>query len=552
MLTHLLSLLEFSEPVTINTKAGPKRAKKAPATSDFWDYYRPNKGELYESMKESGFQIGKYNDRWEITWWERDGKFVVNDKAAGTIEDSDTPLVLPELQDSSILFRYQIPSVRLNVRAMAEFNSCLIAEGTGMGKTFIALAVARERGRRIAVICPKAVVTDWHRSAAKMGIEIYEACGWEWIKTGKSLLGNWLPNPPHKNGKPDKERKNFGFTVPDDVDLIFDEAHRAKAMGTQNSLLLKSAVDQGISTMFLTATIADNPTRLWAIGQPLGLHTGGKDYYRFLFQNGCQKGRFGIQFTGNHKNLQAIRKRIFPSHGSRLRQSDIGDEFPDTIIRAKPFDMDTAQEIAGTYDQLMEEIENIRQQESAASAMGSILAEITRARQKVELLKAPSVCDLVDDLREEGNSIFIAVNYTATLEFILKTLKIDSCIRGGQSEMVRRGYIDAFHNDKNHVIVGIIQACREGLNLHDINGERPRHSLIMPTYSVFDMIQVLGRIWRAGGKSKSFQNIVYAAGVGIEEDICESLQGKLDNMNSLMDGDIDATVRIYETKPALS
>ena len=158
------------------------------------------------------------------------------------------------------------------------------------------------------------------------------------------------------------------------------------------------------------------------------------------------------------------------------------------------------------------------------------------------MLKAPAIASLARDMVEEGNSVFIAVNYTETREWLMQELKTDCAIFGGQNEMERRGCIDSFQRDKAHIIIGIIQACREGLNLHDVNGERPRVALIMPTPSAYDLKQVLGRVHRAGGKSKSVQYIVYSAGVFVEENICESLDGKLKRMDLLADGEIDPSI----------
>jgi superfamily II DNA or RNA helicase len=252
-----------------------------------------------------------------------------------------------------------------------------------------------------------------------------------------------------------------------------------------------------------------------------------------------------MKFDGGLHVLSRIHKQIFPDRGNRLKPSDVGDEFPETLIHARAFDMDSAKDIAAEYDKLLVRIEELRMQENFAA---NVLAEQTRARQAVELLKAPAVCSLAQDLIEEGNSVFIAVNYVETLKFMQNELKTKCTIQGGQNELLRRGNIDSFQNDKSRVIIGITQACREGLNLHDINGRYPRIALIMPTYSVFDLKQVLGRVHRAGGKSKSIQYLVYAAGVGIEEDICESLDMKLKRMDQLMDGEIDASISLTTSK----
>jgi hypothetical protein len=110
--------------------------------------------------------------------------------------------------------------------------------------------------------------------------------------------------------------------------------------------------------------------------------------------------------------------------------------------------------------------------------------------------------------------------------------------------MERRGKIDSFQNDKSRVIIGQIQACREGLNLHDLNGNHSRVSLIMPSPSIYDTKQVLGRVHRSGGKTKSIQFLVYAAGVPIEENICEKLDVKLKRLDVLADGECDPTISL--------
>jgi len=535
-LKALLDTLEFSQPMSTSTKRGPRLLRKASVTSEFWALYREDKDDYKQVMGDLGLQLSKFRDEWEIAWWSRaDLSFPTIPSSSPEKVEPEVKYDLPPLIYPEKLFEYQLTSVQLGLRSMSKYNRALLGHGTGMGKTAIALAVARERGRRVAVICPKPITTDWHRMAKYLGVETYEVCGWEWVKTGKSKIGRWT----------DDKKKEFQFMLPPDTDLVFDEVHRAKAQGdTQNAFLLRDSVIQNIPTIALSATIADDPTKMWAIGQFLGLHKGGRDYFRFLNSCGCVQTQFGMQFRGGNKVLKGLHKRIFPDRGNRLKPSDVGSAFPETLIQARAFDMDTARDIAKEYEDLLVRVEQIRMQENVASSMGAVLAEMTRARQKIELFKAPAVCAMAKDLIEEGNSIFIAVNFTETLKFMEKELKTTCSIHGGQSDIVRRGNIDAFQGDRSRVMIGIIQACREGLNLHDVNGNYSRVALIMPTYSVFDLKQVLGRVHRAGGKSKSIQYLIYAAGVDIEESVCSSLDAKLKRMDTLMDGEVDGTISV--------
>ena len=531
----LLDTVELSQPMSTSTKRGPRLLRKASVTSEFWDMYRDDKDEYKQAMGQLGLQLSKFRDQWELAWWSREDLSFPTISSSPEKVEPEVKYDLPPLLYPEKLFEYQLTSVQYAMRSMSKYNRALLGHGTGMGKTAIALAVARERGRRVAVICPKPITTDWHRLAKYLGVETYEVCGWEWVKTGKSKIGRWT----------DSDKREFQFMLPPDTDLVFDEVHRAKAQGnTQNAFILRDAVVQNIPTIALSATIADDPTKMWALGQFLGLHQGGRDFFRFLNGNGCVNTQFGMQFRGGNKILKNIHSRIFPDRGNRLKPSDVGSAFPETLIQARAFDMDTARDIAKEYDYLLIRVEEIKMQENAASSMGAVLAEMTRARQKIELFKAPAVCAMVKDLIEEGNSVFIAVNFTETLKFMETELKTTCTIRGGQNDITRRGNIDSFQNDKSRVIIGIIQACREGLNLQDLNGNFPRVALIMPTYSVFDLKQVLGRVHRAGGKSKSIQYLIYAAGVDIEESVCSSLDAKLKRMDTLMDGEVDGTISV--------
>jgi superfamily II DNA or RNA helicase len=527
----LMATVEWSNPIQLNTKRGVRLLKKAPIEQAFWKVYGEDKELFKKQMSDAGIQLGKFREEWQLTWWSDDQlkfkQIIGNDNVEEAVQELDLiPLLHPEG-----LLEYQLTSVQMGVASMNKYNRVLLGHSTGVGKTFCALGIARELGKRIAVICPKPITTDWHRAAKMMGVEVFEICGWEWAKTGKSKLGRWTCD----------NKKEFRFMLPPDVMLVFDEVHRGKGEATQNAYLVRDSVNQNISAVALSATIADDPTKLWAIGQFLGLHQGGKDYFRFLSQNGCRKTRFGMQFTGGHSVLKKLHSRIYPERGNRLRHSDLGDAFPETLIKAKAFDMDNARKIAGEYDDLCNRIEELRMQENFSA---NVLAEQTRARQKIELLKCPAVAAMARDLIEEGNSVFIAVNYTESRQWLMEELKTDCAIYGGQGDMERRGKIDSFQNDKSRVIIGIIQACREGLNLHDLNGNHPRVALIMPCPSIFDTRQVLGRVHRAGGKSRSCQYLVYAASVPIEESICEKLDEKLKRLDLLSDGEIDATISL--------
>ena len=64
----------------------------------------------------------------------------------------------------------------------------------------------------------------------------------------------------------------------------------------------------------------------------------------------------------------------------------------------------------------------------------------------------------------------------------------------------------------------------------------PRISIISPTWSAQDLMQVLGRIHRAMGKSDCIQQIIYCKGT-IEESIGNVIKNKINNIRAFNDGD---------------
>lgn len=542
--------LNWSDPILRDTRNGPHRMKKATPNDQFWAFYRENK----LLLAEAGITIFKGGGEWTVNWWAREDEFVRPVLTPIGESEDNSPLPVVPLVNETLLKSWQIGQVQIIVAAMKEYQSSLNADGTGVGKTFETLGAARESGRRLLVICPKSIVPDWQRAAHYMGVRLAGVYGWEWVKTGKTMFAHWemIPKPTKK--EPNKKvRGDFVWVLPDDVDLVFDEVHRASGMGTQNAHIVTRAQIQGYRIYMLSATIADNPTKMNAIGRVLGLHGGGRDFYNWMARHGVVRELIPVsgrkievwKFRGSARHLQAIHKAIFPKKGCRLRADEIAD-FPETQIIAKAYEMEEAGDISKEYERMREEIDRILASRDLENKQACILTEILRARQKVEYLKIPLIVSLTRDYIEEGNSVILAMNFLETLEELARQLKITSIIAGvtsgkriisGYSENKRRDAIDDFQANKTNITAGILAAMREGISLHDIHGGHPRVSLISPPQSSFILKQVLGRPHRAGGKSPSIQRILFAADT-IEEQVCEGLATKLDQLDILMDGDL--------------
>jgi SNF2 family DNA or RNA helicase len=156
---------------------------------------------------------------------------------------------------------------------------------------------------------------------------------------------------------------------------------------------------------------------------------------------------------------------------------------------------------------------------------------------RIEQLKIPTFIKLAKESLDNGNSVAIFVNFTDTLKTIQKELDAKSVIFGQQSVEERDRSVRLFNEDKERIIICNIRSGGVGISLHDTRGDYPRVSVISPSWSAQDILQSLGRIHRANGKTPVVQKIVFCKGT-IEEDICKNMSKKIENIAQLNDGDL--------------
>jgi len=223
--------------------------------------------------------------------------------------------------------------------------------------------------------------------------------------------------------------------------------------------------------------------------------------------------------------------------------------FPDNHVMAECFDMGSnTDKINRVYLQMESELAAL--EESSVNYSQHHFAIMTKARRMAELLKVPTMVEMIEDWYDEGISPVVFVNFTDTVEAIEKQLaknrKFDGKIArivGGQSDKVRQKDIELFQSDDKRIMIANLAAGNAGVSLHDLIGNFARGSIISPSYSAINLLQALGRIHRAEGKTKCIQKVMFAAGT-IEEDACKRVQSKLNNLECLNDGDLTYSVRI--------
>ena len=419
---------------------------------------------------------------------------------------------------------------------------------TGTGKTYVAAWLAKNLNSPVVIVCPKVVIPSWTKVLSYFGIKAHCLINYEKLMRGNTEHLNF------KDGK-DTGPSDYVINFPKNSLVILDEVHKCKSATSKNSdFLIKLKMD-GYKSLLLSATSATNPLEMKAFGFATTLHNL-VSYRQFITSSGAYAGRYGgfqidLQSQKTVEAMSNIHNTLFNLYkvSSRMTRKMFDKIFPDNHVMADCFDMGTnTDKINRVYLQM--EAEMAALEESSINYSQHHFAIMTKARRMAELLKVPTMVEMIEDWYDEGISPVVFVNFTDTVEAIEKQLaknsKFDGKIArivGGQSDKVRQNDIELFQSDVKRIMIANLAAGNAGVSLHDLIGNHPRGSIISPSYSAINLLQALGRIHRAEGKTTCIQKVMFAAGT-IEVEACKRVQCKLNNLECLNDGDLTYSVRI--------
>lgn len=526
MYQKILNSINWSHPKIIYTKEGTQNLYEAPVPESFWGVWRIHK----EKIKSRGISVKRIQ-----------GKWILNKIGEATPETINTEGIK---LDKSFLLDYQIDHTKILIADILNNNAALDASDTGTGKTYSAIAIAKYLKRDLIGLVPKSSISKWKKLCRQAGVKSFIK-NYEQFKIGNTPFVIVKDISVFNKKKEEEEIvKSFAWDLNPDKKylIVFDEGHKCKNRKTQNSDMLIAAKSFGAPVLVMSATIADNPLQMYALGRVLGLFNSEKEYWKWAYKRGVSRAFFGTEFSGSKKDLDKIHHDIFPTKGHRIAIRDLGDKFPENLIISDSYDMENSSQIQNIYDNMKEELARLsnikKQDEEKEYEKGKHLVTTLRARQEIELLKIPTFVEMTEDLIEEGNSVAIFLNFNESVKAIKSRLGTDCIITGEINSGERERNRLNFQEGKERVIILNSQAGGESIDLHDVLGNYPRVSLISPTYSAQNLKQLLGRLPRAGAKSKVVQKIIFAAGT-IEEEVADRVNTRLKNISLINDGDLE-------------
>ena len=439
-------------------------------------------------------------------------------------------------------YPWQEPLIDAVVASILRDNVFVSGFPTGSGKTVIALAAAKRLNRPHLVVAPKVALTQWRRTADAMscGDRLVDVVNPEKISSPRGC--SWY----------DRATK---WHLPQGTLVTWDEPHRSASGPDSVSACAMAELKAypGFALHAMSATIADSPMKLRAVGYWTGLHRWNMaSYTKFLFDHGCASVvvkrtppiRRAIKFTSvkseARRHMLALRSEMGGKFMS-LRPEEIPG-FPEQTVKTLLVDL-SARDAA--------EIDRIHasMSERLLRASPNDMAEIGHERERIEILLAPALAELAVSAVENGESAVVFWNFTEprlAFEKLLSDVDVAfASVHGGQKDDDRQDGIDRFQRNEVFVASVMLEAGGAALSLHDELKARPRVSFIPPAWRADSVKQCLGRIRRCNGTNVT-QNFVLAAGT-VQERVAKSLERKLENLDFLNDGDFQPQERHDDT-----
>ncbi|MHA1382381.1 MAG: DEAD/DEAH box helicase [Candidatus Helarchaeota archaeon] len=275
-------------------------------------------------------------------------------------------VILPE-EIKEKLLPFQVGHTENLVKAMLNYNVALDSSDTGTGKTYTALGAIRDYFEEkrtigeitIVILCPIVVIPSWLRAIKHFNFPenyTFRVVNYELIKLGKII--KYRDSKVKVNGKIKKIA--FKEEAPDIITIkknriskwddyftwnldkersfiIFDEAHKCKNRKTRVTNLLSSAVNCNMNILMLSATIAEDPLRMYAVGYALKLFKKQSYYFNWSSNYNCGNDGWGWVFFGGRKYMEQLNRDIGDKM-SRMKRTEIRD-FPETLILPQLFNM---------------------------------------------------------------------------------------------------------------------------------------------------------------------------------------------------------------------
>ena len=499
-----------------------------------------------------------------------------------TITSSLVPLPTVRVAESTKvkLYPWQPEIAEKLIVALDKHGAAFDMSGTGVGKTYTAIAVAKEMGLKPLVITTAANTrkNKYEDAFKHFGVKDGVSINWELAREGKmrDANGETIPSPFIKKaeGPKEKGKNRFTWNVDDKTLIIIDESQNARnktAMQTEMMQAATQAKNQGAKILLTSATPGENPNKFRFQGELLGLYNGD-DFYTWARQYGCKnveipgrsnrnprtgKQRTSFEFTGDAEDMKHMRNDLMRDDRIAGKQSFEIPGFPASFNTLEVVDMGShskkinkaREKWMATFGKLKGKLDTAK---NTSNEDGGRMTERQAEAEIAELEKTEIVGDLIQDELDKGNSAVVFAKYKKTIEAYRDRFGDQAVFyTGDETGKDKVAAQEEFQADKKRIIVLSTGTGKASIDLQDLHGNHPRVSFMTPDDNAEDVTQCLGRIPRTAGKTPCFQHVIFAAGT-VEEEIASNMKSKIEQLDALTGRDKHPTITGTVNLPASS
>jgi len=438
------------------------------------------------------------------------------------------------------LREYQVRAVDVLSKSIADNGVAVDLSDTGLGKTMHSLGTVQRFGSEIQfiVICRAVSRHKWEKAVRDFGLQ--DRC------IAVDSYQKFTSGRHYKDHVTKIKTRGVKYVWADrevPMIVIFDECQDAGGLTSLNSQLLIGCGEcTGTFPLCLSATVADSPLKLKALGFLTGMHDL-RNYYQWCLQNGCGKSPFGFNnlYFRNSDRKAVVGKlhQHLKQYGVRVKREEVLEYMPEETIEVELWDVGSRPK-SGVVADALEMLERTRDEDLVRheeAVPGAV--ETMRNRQEAELLKLPALAREIIAAVEDGLYVPVFLNFVNSIDALVSLLAGDGITAGvfdGRDTKNRDQTLQDFMDAKLQCIILQSQAGSAAIDLHDVVGGRPRCTFICPTYHAETLLQMLGRATRFGAKSPVLQRICFAEGT-IEERVYRVAETKCENIRAMNDGE---------------
>jgi len=418
----------------------------------------------------------------------------------------------------------------------------------GCGKSYIiasALAEAQKNGllvknpnslapSSIIFLVPKRAIIQHKRVLHNAGVVDFDVTsGSALASSGGGLMLDW--KTIYKNGEIvdimpvwDKD------LMP--VIIIADECQLYKNPTAKKTRVLQSYVESGGIILTSSGTPCSKAIETKLIATSCGItHPDNWTYWAD-----------GLSNMGRNSNSPIAMKRFKEDLLNKNRLIEVSNvRYPfKPVVRNYMLELSPTKKVM--YDKAYADYLELCAQEGKKGPSGimAIWVGMKKFQMMAEKLRADELGNRAINVQKNQNkAIIIAANHIETLSICYSTLIKNgvlaseiSHLRGGMSDEKSQMQIDNFQLGITKYFLTTLKSGGSSISLHHEKENKealPRHVILPPTWSVFDMAQVLWRANRITSASETVEEILWYKNT-IEEDIANRLALKFSCLKELL------------------